>query len=148
MLNQLEERLKMEKGQRIFWEPQYTVHDKTLDLQHQELFAITNQLMDSYENGSNECYGVIEELVKYISRHFYAEQMLMMKADYPDFANHMKAHEYFTEKVEAFLKDCRSGKNITHDIIIFLRDWLFAHTTGVDLEYGEYLLKLQAHTEI
>lgn len=48
----LSEEAGMPQFRRLVWDPQYTVHDETLDAQHQELFRITNNLLDLYEQGS------------------------------------------------------------------------------------------------
>lgn len=132
----------MDKLDRINWNPRYTVHAEALDLQHQKLFDITNKLLDKYESGSDQCYEIIEELVDYLSKHFHAEQLLMMELNYPEYQKHMEAHKYFIDKVEAFLYGYRNGaKNLTDSMLAFLRDWIFSHTTTFDLKYGEYLLK-------
>ncbi|MEN6319326.1 MAG: bacteriohemerythrin [Syntrophaceae bacterium] len=134
----------MEKFNRIHWDPKYTVHVEAIDLQHQKLFEITNKLIDKYENGSSECLETIEELVNYLSEHFHAEQLIMMKSNYPGFQMHIKEHQSFIEKVEGFLRGYRNNEdNLTFNILTFLRDWIFSHTTSFDLKFGKHLLNSQ-----
>jgi hemerythrin len=134
----------MEIFEHITWEQKYTVHDDAIDIQHQKLFAITNRLIDLHESGSNECYAIIEELVVYLSQHFQAEHLIMMKSNYWAYEKHHQEHQKFIEKVELFLRDYREKKeHLTFDMIVFLRDWIFSHTTSLDLKYGEHLLNLQ-----
>jgi hemerythrin-like metal-binding protein len=135
----------MEKIEHINWNPQYTVHVDALDREHQQLFKITNDLIDKYESGSDQCYDIIEELVNYLSEHFHAEQLVMMELNYPTYQNHMEAHKYFIDRVEGFLHGYRNHvENLTLNMLSFLRDWIFSHTTTFDLKYGEYLLKSQS----
>jgi hemerythrin len=128
----------------LTWEQKYSVHDDVIDAQHQKLFAITNKLIDIHESGSNECYATIQELVDYLSQHFSAEQMVMMKSKYPAFQMHHEEHQKFIEKVELFIQNYKEKKgNLSFNMIIFLRDWIFSHTTSLDLKYGEHLFNLQ-----
>ncbi len=131
----------MKKFDRIHWDPKYTVHDETLDHQHKNLFEITNKLIDKYESGSGDCYETITELVKYLSEHFKTEQLVMLKLRYWAYDKHEKEHQKFTEKVQEFINSYQNKQaNLTIDIISFLRDWIFSHTTSLDLKYGELLL--------
>ena len=134
------------KFNRLYWHPKYTVHDEVLDRQHQNLFAITNRVIDKYESGSVDSYNTIQELVVFISEHFYAEQVVMMENRYQNYNQHVREHEYFIEKVKTFLERHDDNQNnLLLDIINFLRDWIFVHTTNSDLKYGEVLQKNQAH---
>jgi hemerythrin len=134
------------KFNRLYWHPKYTVHDEVLDRQHQNLFAITNRVIDKYESGSVDSYDTIQELVVFISEHFYAEQVVMIEARYWAYNQHVQEHEYFIKKVETFLRRHKDNeKELIRDIVNFLRDWIFVHTTNSDLKYGEVLQKNQAH---
>ena len=130
----------MEKYQRISWEPKYTVHDEELDRQHRKLFEITNKLINNYESGVDECFDTLKELVGYLSEHFKSEQLVMMKINYWAYDRHEKEHKQFIDKVQEFIGAYQKGQqNLTVDILKFLRDWIFSHTTSLDLKYGELL---------
>jgi hemerythrin-like metal-binding protein len=132
----------MDQFPRLDWQPQFTMHDEVIDLQHKNLYRITNKLIDQYENGPGDCYESIKELVDYASKHFHTEQLLMMKSQYPDTQRHIEEHEYFGEKIKGFIEDYKADKiNLTWDVLSFLREWIFFHTTGADLKLAEHLLK-------
>lgn len=130
----------MEKFERIYWNPRYTVYDDVIDRQHQKLFAITNKLIDKYESGSEECYDVLSDLVEYLSEHFKTEQVVMMKLRFWAYEKHIKDHQRFIDKIEDFIKKYQNGQVcLTTEILTFLRDWIFSHTTKEDLKFGELL---------
>jgi len=132
----------MEKFTHIRWEPRYSVHVDMLDEQHQKLFEIVNRLMDIHDTVSDELYPVIVDLVDFVFNHFRDEQMVMMKFNYPGFASHCESHGNFIEKVQDFLKRYKENdEHLTVEMIVFLRDWIFTHTTLVDSNYGTYLYK-------
>ena len=130
----------MEKFERIYWNPSYTVYDDVIDRQHQKLFATTNKLIDKYESDSEECYDVLSDLVEYLSEHFKTEQVVMMKLRFWAYEKHIKDHQRFIDKIEDFIKKYQNGQVcLTTEILTFLRDWIFSHTTKEDLKFGELL---------
>ncbi|HOU05472.1 MAG: bacteriohemerythrin [Smithellaceae bacterium] len=130
----------MEKFERIYWNPRYTVYDDVIDRQHQKLFATTNKLIDKYESDSEECYDVLSDLVEYLSEHFKTEQVVMMKLRFWAYEKHIKDHQRFIDKIEDFIKKYQNGQVcLTTEILTFLRDWIFSHTTKEDLKFGELL---------
>lgn len=130
----------MEKFERIYWNPRYTVYDDVIDRQHQKLFAITNKLIDKYESDSEECYDVLSDLVEYLSEYFKTEQVVMMKLRFWAYEKHIKDHQRFIDKIEDFIKKYQNGQVcLTTEILTFLRDWIFSHTTKEDLKFGELL---------
>lgn len=131
----------MIKFNRIYWDSRYTVHADAIDKQHRKLFDIVNELIDKYENGDKRCYDIVEQLVDFLTEHFRAERRLMLEMNYPAFAEHMRQHDNFMNKMEELIKIYRSGEDITSDMLAFLGNWIFTHTTNIDVKYGEYLLK-------
>ncbi len=66
----------------------------------------------------------------------------MMKSNYPFFQAHLKEHENFTDKVKGFLRGCKDDREgLTLEMLTFLRDWIFSHTTKLDIKFGEHLQK-------
>jgi len=127
------------------WSNSISVRVDSIDAQHKKLFDITNRLIDIFEAGSGEFLTVISELVEYTTIHFHDEQMVMMNAKFPGLAAHMVEHNKFIAKVEEFLQAYGEGqKDIGRTMIVFLRDWLFAHTSGLDMEFAQFLAKKPA----
>jgi hemerythrin len=132
----------MEVMSRITWTPLYSVNHEGLDAQHKMLFEIANRLMDVYENRSGDLLPVIKELIGYLSVHFHEENIVMMQMNYPHLVVHSREHRRFTDQVEEFLRDYQEGNNdLAFKMIVFLKDWIRDHTSRLDVQYGEYLLK-------
>lgn len=140
------ERNRVEKKfNHISWEPTFTVHIEEIDSQHRKLFDISNQIIDIYntsEGDFNKCYKVIEDLFEYLSVHFHAEQMIFMKSRYPDFREHLREHDEFIDKVGEFIQSYKKKEeNLSLNVVSFLTDWIYSHTTSSDLAYAKHLQK-------
>lgn len=136
----------MAKLSRLTWEPSYSFHVEVIDDQHRKLFDIVNHLIDVFEatcdGNSNDLLPVINELLEYLSVHFHSEEMIMMNAMYPDFSSHSKEHRKFIDEVLKLLKDYKEGHaDLGFNMLVFLKNWVRDHTTTLDVQCGEYLLK-------
>ena len=129
-----------EKVERITWDPKFSVQVELVDAQHRELFSIMNRIADLYESGLEDLLSVLRDLVQYSMDHFHAENMIMLKAEYPGVVNHSKEHDQFVEKVRSFLSDYRKQDDrLTHRMLIYIRDWLLSHTQQTDMKYADFL---------
>ena len=72
------------------WNNSLSVNVDAMDLQHQKLVKLTNQLFDAMKvgKGKQAIEGVLRELVSYTKVHFAAEEKLMQEYDYPDYFDH------------------------------------------------------------
>lgn len=137
----------MTKLQRIKWDPIYSVHVEALDDQHRQLFGTVNHLMDIFESGSNDFLPVIYGLIDYITNHFHQEHIVMMNSNFPGFAAHSREHQQFIEKTEDFIQKYKAGdQDLGINMVVYMKDWIRNHTTKLDIEYGEHLLKKAARS--
>lgn len=131
----------MTKMPYIKWEPHNSVHVNILDEQHRKLFDIVNDLIDEMDSGSKNLLPIIRNLVNYSRVHFHQENMVMMDSNYPGFLKHSREHDRFIEKVEEFLNACKEkDANLERNMVIFLKDWIYTHTTKLDMQYADHLL--------
>lgn len=125
----------------IKWEPIYSVHVDILDEQHRILFDIVNDLVDETDMGANHLLPIIRQLIEYLSAHFHQEHLVMMESEYPGFLKHSQEHQRFTAKVEEFLQAYKQGDaDLGLKMIVYMKEWVFSHTTRLDIKYGEHLL--------
>jgi len=132
----------MNKIEPLKWSSMYSVNDEVIDAQHQQLFDITNRLADIYEKGSGDLLPIFKDIIDFLSKHFHAEHMLMKKTDYPDLEDHMHQHQDFVDKIEKYLNTYRADDmEVTYSMLSFLRNWIFNHTTGIDIRYRDHIIK-------
>jgi hemerythrin len=135
----------MQKFNRLVWEPKYTVHVDELDAQHQELFKITNNILDLYENGSSELYPSLQNLTEYLCTHIRSENSVMVSCDYPGYATQNAQHSKFLDKMQEFLSGYKKNdKDLTFKILSYLHDWIYSHTVSMDVKYGQHLIKTRS----
>ena len=130
----------MSKIPYIEWHQGNSVHVEILDAQHRKLFDIVNDLIDEFEMGAPKLLPIIRDLVDYLAVHFHEEHKVMLESNYPDFMKHSQEHQKFTAKVEEFLKKYQEGNaDLGLEMIVFMKEWVFNHTTRLDIKYGEHL---------
>ncbi|MHB8907420.1 MAG: bacteriohemerythrin [Syntrophales bacterium] len=135
----------MQQFKRLVWGPEYTVHVEELDVQHRNLFRITNNVLALYEDGSGELYPLLKDLVEYLCTHIRSENAVMIKCNYPDYAEQDSQHADFIDKMQSFLKSYKEDdKDLTFQMLSYLHGWIYSHTTTMDLKYGQYLVRTRA----
>lgn len=114
----------------------FEIIKETNDLIHEEL------LHDKYD----EIVRLINELRAYTEFHFFDEEALMERIQYPGLAAQKRAHSAFIERlVEIDLNDLDEmddhQQEYLLDLIQFLLDWLTNHILACDCKIGEYMRK-------
>jgi hemerythrin-like metal-binding protein len=126
----------------IDWNDELSVGVCEMDLQHQKLVDLINQLHDSMRQrrGRQRVGQVVAELVSYAEEHFSAEEHLLSKHEYPGRARQTSEHGRFIQKIGEFRRRIELGNlSLSIEVMDFLRDWLTGHIQKSDKEYGPYL---------
>jgi hemerythrin len=119
-----------------------TGHDG-IDTQHKQLFEALNSLLASClgEQGSEELTKNLDFLNTYTIKHFFDEEKIQQKYNYPDYPNHKQYHQTFKDKV----------KDLTHRLIwsgpteALIKevhesgDWLVNHIKVQDFKLAQYI---------
>jgi hemerythrin len=123
------------------WNDRLQVNIDSIDNQHKKLLGLINELYDAiYEQkGGDVVSRVLTEVVDYTDYHFKTEEELFRKYAYAEASAHVKEHEYLRKEAREFLKKLESGKSITLQTMVFLKDWLFDHIMKLDQQYAPYL---------
>jgi len=126
---------------KIEWKAEYEIGIALIDKQHKQLVNVINRLGEQ-GSGGMIAY-VIDELDIYVKEHFRAEEDLMRKAGYPDFAAHKDEHRGFEEWLSAVRQSFAVGGSSSHmlasSVNDFLRGWLINHILKSDMAYIPYL---------
>lgn len=121
------------------WKSTYSVDVRTIDAQHQKLFAMINELHDAMKSGSGfkVVPYILTQLVAYTREHFADEERLMLRATYPAYNAHKSRHEKFVAEVGRLMQEFENGTMpLSTHLAEFLRDWLQNHILVEDMKYA------------
>ena len=123
------------------WSDSYCVGIRKIDAQHRRLFELIDALEESLDAPSRfgKQTSALDEMVDYIQTHFFAEERMMNRHQYPAYHEHRVLHLDFVRRTLEFQR--RFGDDpasLTKDVLTFLREWWVGHILGVDMEYKVY----------
>jgi len=118
------------------------VGNRLMDREHAILIEYINTLQGLVDgDSSRHLVGqVLEGLIQYTKTHFYVEEELMYAFRYPDYVNHIQAHEKFKQTMQQLSSQYKQGEaDITNELMDFLKDWLIKHIQKVDRKLADFL---------
>jgi hemerythrin len=121
------------------WSPSLSVDVAEMDVEHQKLLALVNNLNEAMKQGRarDELVLVFDALAHYTQMHFTSEERFMEQIGYPDLAQHRQEHAELIRQVTAFKADYDAGKAlISVKLMGFLREWVRDHIQKSDKRYG------------
>jgi hemerythrin-like metal-binding protein len=126
----------------IEWTPDLCVGMDEIDQQHQQLFAIIAQLLDTRRKDLDRqtLLSALTRLVDYSDYHFRTEDNYMIENEYPLFLKHRKEHLAYAGKVGKLVCAVeRDRAALSHEMLAFLCNWWKGHVAGFDMEYARYI---------
>ena len=126
----------------IDWQPAFNTGISRVDMQHQNLVNMINDLHDGMMSGQGKeaLEAVLKRMAVYATKHFATEEEMFAKYGYAGKADHEREHKAFVEKVTALLTDLEAGKvALSVSVLNFLKDWLSHHILEVDQAYAPFL---------
>ncbi len=133
----------------INWTDDLRVGVDTIDNQHKELFNRINNLLDACVQGKGreEIKRTSDFLSDYVISHFGAEEKLMVRYKYPDYASHKERHEKFKKEfaeLKMKIEKEATGLLTTLGTNHLLIDWWLNHIGKVDKFLGAFLSEKSA----
>lgn len=128
------------------WNENLAVGINTIDMQHKELIARINNLLQAIKEHrcKSEIDGTLKFLDDYAVFHFGEEEKRMGEASYPGLAEHKQHHAVYLRNI-AELKEQAALPRVTgvsyelsvtaNQIIV---DWIVDHIMKIDRKFGEY----------
>ncbi len=117
-----------------------------IDEQHQELFRIIREIeqlimSDCKHATPKQLLEIVCELREYINYHFYTEENLMARYQYPKLAIHMADHIDLKEYILKFDLPslAKDPKNVLTGLKEHMQDYLFNHILQEDRNLCLYL---------
>ena len=126
----------------ITWYDEYSVNVGEIDIQHQKLLELVNNLHSAVEAciDKNGLKNLLVELVEFTHMHFSTEEQLMEKYGYPELAEHHKEHKMLLQHLNDLVAAVSRGKYPTfcsdYDVST---DWALVHISEFDKSLGAFL---------
>ena len=123
------------------WNQKLSVGVARIDVEHQGLINLLNQLHDEMLKGkAKDVLGpTLDRLVSYTQTHFSTEEALFKAHAYPGAAEHRAEHDSFRQKAADLQKGLKSGAaGLSTEVLNFMRDWLTRHIQGTDMQYKAF----------
>jgi hemerythrin len=125
------------------WSEKYAIGIETIDLQHQRLIQMINDLQEALiaERGQQALADIVGRMLDYAAYHFSTEEALLRDHGYELYGSHKKEHEAFTVKAQELKKRVDNKRFVlTLEVITFLREWLATHILVNDKKYAPFML--------
>ncbi len=113
-----------------------------IDKQHRKLVALANDLYHALKDGKAQevMQQILDELVDYTTSHFSFEEGMMRKYRYPEYDNHIKAHQQLVKQITDIYENFRNKRGcIGLETFVFLKDWLVNHIMRTDKKYVPHI---------
>ncbi|MDR2632906.1 MAG: hemerythrin family protein [Treponema sp.] len=126
------------------WDSTLETGHEVIDTQHQQLFAAINKLLETCEvkKGSEELTKNLDFLNTYTIKHFFDEEKIQQKYNYPDYPNHKQYHETFKNTVKDLThRLIWSGptEELIKEVYSSIGDWLVSHIKIQDFKLAKYI---------
>jgi hemerythrin len=135
----------------VVWNDSYLLGIERFDQHHKHLVGLLNATYDAFNAGTTigKIESVLQELIDYSAYHFTSEERSMSECSYPGLARHKEEHERFIRRITEMDFDFRKvSKDVSLDIILFLKEWLINHILKSDAEYGVFFNSQQSAAEM
>ena len=125
----------------VHWDGSYLLNIPHIDEQHEQLIALVEELDKAVRENTGRLLidSVFQELIRYTTMHFGAEERFMMEHDFPGLDSHRCIHTDFIHKLHELLARNRDDTTLSTTTLNFLSDWITTHIKGNDREYGQFI---------
>ncbi|HEX6735420.1 MAG TPA: bacteriohemerythrin [Azonexus sp.] len=123
----------------IRWTTALETGHRQIDLQHQELVELLDELATAHRAGRDDdaLHDILPRLASYVLFHFGTEEMLMagLPASNAHAVAHRQAHREFTARVETLRAQTAAGEHPSlGPLVDYLQAWLLEHIMNTDRE--------------
>ena len=125
----------------LIWNNTLATGVRQIDLQHQELIEMINELEWAHGAGreADALDDILPRLAAYVLFHFGTEEALMPAAAiYPAAGNHRRQHQEFANQIAA-LRNRPVAAIELDSLIAYLKSWLVEHIMKIDQELARYI---------
>ena len=126
------------------WDKSLEVGNQLIDEQHRQLIDALNNFLTAHDEkkSNDELKKSLNFLNDYTIKHFFEEEQLQRKYEYPDYENHKKLHDGLKKvvrdlQVQLLMKG--PSESLFNDVKTRVGDWLVAHIKTQDTRIGVHL---------
>jgi hemerythrin-like metal-binding protein len=123
----------------IRWRSSFDCGHPVIDMQHRELFNISNELINSVldRKPKIETEFMLHELIEHIKDHFSTEEDVLVRTRYPLLAEHRDIHRMLLERARDLQERYRTGLLAVSDLVGFIAyDVISTHIVKEDLKFA------------
>lgn len=134
---------------RIRWSSDLETGVRAIDLQHEELIGMLNELDAAHAGGCPQSVldDVLQRLGTYVIFHFGTEEALMAGLPHNEEHARQHCHEHagFIDKLAGLrAQGADNGRQTMETLIDYLNEWLYQHILKSDRELAALLNRKQA----
>jgi len=121
------------------WRSSFDCGHPVIDMQHRELFNISNTLINSVleRKPKIEIEYLLHELVEHIKDHFSTEEDVLVRTQYPSLAEHRDIHRSLLERAGELQERYRKGPLAVSELVGFIAyDVIATHIVQDDLKFA------------
>lgn len=126
------------------WGKSLEVGNQKIDEQHKQLIDALNDFLNARieKKSTAELRKSLDFLNDYTIKHFYEEEQLQKKYQYPDYENHKKLHDGIKKivremQIQLIMKG--PSDDLFEGVKVQVGDWLIAHIKSQDVKIGAHL---------
>lgn len=128
----------------VEWNSCLSVGISVIDEDHKAFFRLPALLREMEEDQNDQSNLIAETYInileEYIEGHFLREQRALVSVNYADIAEHIAAHDHFSNKVRGVIHEYRNGsKDAIYRLGSIVTWWMFNHIITMDRKYMEVL---------
>jgi hemerythrin len=130
----------------ILWTAELETGIRHIDLQHQELVSLINQVTDALAQGRDQelLDQILPKLAGYVVFHFGSEESLLANAGVlaSHAQHHRSAHHAFSARIQQLKRACADGSasaNALPELADYLQSWLMDHIVITDKELARQI---------
>lgn len=131
----------------LVWRRAYECGHDEIDAQHQDLFRVTNKLLDAVlgERPDDELATAVKHLLDKLAEHFRHEEKIIRAAGFPGAEAHAAVHDDLLERAHEMLTGfITDGRNIGELFVFLAQDIVTRHLLRADRQFFPHLATASA----